>query len=210
MAIGILGIVFLSRLNVKHVGQISGGLDSTEKWRNRVAAREVARAQDQGSPEIGRSGAEPAPDRTELFGRPGDGFRVFESRRVGLYRGWLRRQEVVLRQEHRAGEKLFVDYAGATIPIHNPESGEVWDAALFVAVLGASNYTYAEAGLSQGLADWIGAHMRAFEFLGGVPEIVTPDFVPGNKIGVLWRAALCGRAAPGGPPVKAEEVDDGT
>jgi transposase len=102
-----------------------------------------------------------------------DGYRY--SRFCDLYRAWLRRQEVVLRQEHRAGERLFVDYAGATAAIHNPESGQVWEAAIFVAVLGSSNYTYAEASLSQGLADWIGAHMRAFEFLGGVPEIVTPD-----------------------------------
>jgi len=102
-----------------------------------------------------------------------DGYRY--SRFCDLYRAWLRRQEVVLRQDHRAGEKLFVDYAGATVPIHNLETGQVWDAAIFVAVLGASNYTYAEASLSQGLADWIGAHMRAFEFIGGVTEIVTPD-----------------------------------
>ena len=102
-----------------------------------------------------------------------DGYRY--SRFCDLYRTWLRRQEVVLRQDHRAGERLFVDYAGATVPIHNPETGQLWEAAIFVAVLGASNYTYAEAGPSQGLADWIGAHMRAFEFIGGVPEIVTPD-----------------------------------
>ena len=102
-----------------------------------------------------------------------DGYQY--SRFCDLYRAWLRRQDVVLRQDHRAGERLFVDYAGATIPIHNPETGQVWDAAIFVAVLGASNYTYAEASLSQGLADWIGAHMRAFEFIGGVTEIVTPD-----------------------------------
>jgi transposase len=81
----------------------------------------------------------------------------------------------VLRHDHRAGEKLFVDYAGASVPIHHLETGQVWEAAIFVAVLGASNYTYAEASLSQGLADWIGAHMRAFEFIGGVTEIVTPD-----------------------------------
>jgi transposase len=102
-----------------------------------------------------------------------DGYRY--SRFCDLYRGWLRRQEVVLRQEHRAGEKLFVDYAGATVPIHNAETGEVWQAAIFVAVLGASSYTYAEASLTQGLAHWIGAPMNAFEFLGGVPEIVVPD-----------------------------------
>jgi transposase len=92
-----------------------------------------------------------------------------------LYRRWLRRQDVVLRQEHRAGEKLFVDYAGDTIPIHSAAGGEATVAAIFVAVSGASNYTYAEATATQGLADWIGAHMRAFEFLGGVPEIVVPD-----------------------------------
>jgi transposase len=64
-----------------------------------------------------------------------EGYRY--SRFCELYRSWLRRQEVVLRQEHRAGERLFVDYAGATVPIHNPESGQAWEAAIFVAVLGA-------------------------------------------------------------------------
>ena len=102
-----------------------------------------------------------------------DGYRY--SRYCDLYRSWLRSQEVVLRHEHRAGEKLFVDYAGDTVPIYNAGTGEAWQAVLFVAVLGASSYTYAEASLSQGLADWIGAHMRAFEFIGGVPEIVVPD-----------------------------------
>jgi transposase len=98
---------------------------------------------------------------------------------------------VVLRQEHAAGEKLFVDYAGATIPLHDPQGGTVRPAALFVAVLGASNYTYAEATESQGLEDWIAAHIRALEFLGGVPKLVIPDFVPGNKIGVLCHSPFC-------------------
>ena len=97
------------------------------------------------------------------------------SRFCELYDRWSRNQDVVLRQEHRAGEKIFVDWAGDTIPIHNTGTGEVWPAALFVAAFGASSYTYAEASLSQGLADWIGAHMRAFEFMGGVPDIVAPD-----------------------------------
>jgi transposase len=67
------------------------------------------------------------------------------SRYCGLYRSWLKRQDVVLRHEHRAGEKLFVDYAGDAIPVHDPATGEVSPAAVFVAVLGASRYTYAEA-----------------------------------------------------------------
>jgi transposase len=97
------------------------------------------------------------------------------SRYCGLYRDWVKRLDVVLRHEHRAGEKLFVDFAGDTIPVQDPQSGEVRPAAIFVAVLGASSYTYAEATWTQGLADWIGAHLRAFEFINGVPEILVPD-----------------------------------
>jgi transposase len=97
------------------------------------------------------------------------------SRYCSLYRDWLKRQDVVLRHEHRAGEKLFVDFAGDTIPVYDPTSGEVHAAAIFVAVLGASSYTYAEATWTQGLADWIGAHLHAFEFIGGAPEILVPD-----------------------------------
>ncbi|MBZ5672441.1 MAG: IS21 family transposase [Acidobacteriia bacterium] len=73
------------------------------------------------------------------------------------------------------GEKLFVDYAGATIPVHDPQGGPERQASIFVAVLGASNYTYAEATESQELEHWIGSHIRAFEFLGGVPKLVIPD-----------------------------------
>jgi len=83
------------------------------------------------------------------------------SRFCDLYRRWLKKLDLVLRQEHRAGEKLFVDYTGATIPIHDPETSEVQQAAVFVAVLGASNYTFAEATLGQQLQDWIGSHIRA-------------------------------------------------
>jgi transposase len=97
------------------------------------------------------------------------------SRFCELYQQWRQRLDVVLRQEHPAGEKLFVDFAGATIPVHDPQGGPVRQASLFVAVLGASNYTYAEATWSQGLKDWIGAHIRAFEFLQGVPKLVVPD-----------------------------------
>jgi transposase len=97
------------------------------------------------------------------------------SRFCDLYRRWLQKLDLVLRQEHRAGEKMFVDYAGATIPIHDPQTGEVQPAAVFVAVLGASSYTFAEATPGQDLRSWIGSHRRAFEFFGGVTEVVVPD-----------------------------------
>jgi transposase len=91
------------------------------------------------------------------------------------YRAWAGTLDVVMRQEHRAGEKLFVDYAGQTVEVVDRHSGEVRQAQIFVAVLGASNYTYAEATWTQQLPDWIGAHVRAFEFLGGTSEVVVPD-----------------------------------
>jgi transposase len=97
------------------------------------------------------------------------------SRFCDLYRRWLKKLDLVLRQEHRAGEKMFVDYAGATIPIHDPQTGEVQPAAVFVAVLGASSYTFAEATTGQDLRNWIGSHIRALEYFGGVAEVVVPD-----------------------------------
>ena len=80
-----------------------------------------------------------------------------------------------MRQEHKAGEKLFVDYCGQSVDVTDPTTGEINEAQIFVAVLGASNYTYAEATFSQSLPDWIGAHQRAFHFFGGVSELVVPD-----------------------------------
>jgi len=97
------------------------------------------------------------------------------SRFCYLYRDWQGKLHIVMRPEHRAGEKLFVDYAGQTVPIINRSTGEEHQAQLFVAVLGASNYTYAEATWSQSLPDWIGSHMRTFKYLGGCPEILVPD-----------------------------------
>jgi transposase len=97
------------------------------------------------------------------------------SRFCELYQQWQRQLDVVLRQEHQAGGKRFVDYAGATIPVHDPQGGPVRPASIFVAVLGASNYTYAEATGSQELENWIGSHIRAFEFLGGLPKLVVID-----------------------------------
>ena len=92
-----------------------------------------------------------------------------------LYRSWARKLDVVLRQEHRAGEKMFVDHAGQTVPVTDAHSGEAQQAYVFVAVLGASNYTYAEATWTRGLWDWIGSHVRAFEFFGGTTTLIIPD-----------------------------------
>ena len=97
------------------------------------------------------------------------------SRFCDLYRLWTKKLDLVLRQTHRAGEKTFVDYAGATIPIHDPVTGEIHPAAVFVAVLGASSYTFVEATAGQDLRSWTGSHIRAFEYFGGVTEIVVPD-----------------------------------
>lgn len=93
-----------------------------------------------------------------------------------LYRAFEGHLDLPMRQEHRAGEKLFVDFPGARLPIHDRRSGEVrFDAELFVAVLGASNFLHAEAIASQGLEHWIGAHVHAFEALGCVPRVVVCD-----------------------------------
>src|SRR5690606_32207557 len=88
---------------------------------------------------------------------------------------WRRTRNLTLRQHHPAGEKLFVDWAGTTIPLHDPRGGPPQPAHLFVAVLGASSYTYAEATRDEQLASWIGAHVRAFDFFGGTPRLVVPD-----------------------------------
>jgi transposase len=92
-----------------------------------------------------------------------------------LYRAWAKQLDPVLRQEHRAGEKVFVDYAGPTIDVVDPATGEARVAQLFVAVLGASNFLYAEATWTQSLPDWIASHVRMLEYFGGVPELIVPD-----------------------------------
>ncbi len=91
------------------------------------------------------------------------------------YRVWVKDLHVWMRQKHRGGEKLFVDYSGDGIRWVDPATGKPHEAQLFVAVLGASNYTYAEATGTQQLPDWLACHVHAFEFLGGVPEVVVPD-----------------------------------
>lgn len=97
------------------------------------------------------------------------------SRFCELYQEWRQAAEPRMRQVHKAGERLFVDYAGQTASVVDRTTGEVQTVQIFVATLGASSYTYAEATASQTLPDWIGAHVRALAFFGGVPELIVPD-----------------------------------
>ena len=92
-----------------------------------------------------------------------------------LYRRWASKLDIVLRQEYRAGEKMFVDHAGPTVPVINSETGLVQEASIFVAVLGASNYTFCEAVWKRDLPSWIGSHIRAVEFFKGVATVTIPD-----------------------------------
>ncbi len=91
------------------------------------------------------------------------------------YRHWRGQQKRSMRQIHKAGEKCFVDYCGPTVPIINASTGQIRGAQIFVGVLGASNYTFAEATLTQSLPDWLSSHVRMFEFFGGCSELVIPD-----------------------------------
>jgi transposase len=92
-----------------------------------------------------------------------------------LYTAWRGRLSPTMRQTHPPGERLFVDYAGQTVEVIDPQTGEIRTAQIFVAALGASNYTYAEARWTQGLADWIGCHVNTFEHFGGVPRQIVCD-----------------------------------
>jgi transposase len=91
------------------------------------------------------------------------------------YREWAMGLKRSMRQIHIAGEKLFVDYAGQTVPLIDAVTGEITKAQIFVATLGASNYTYACATERQTTADWIGAQVQALEFFGGVTRLIVPD-----------------------------------
>lgn len=91
------------------------------------------------------------------------------------YRRWLGTREWVLRQNHAPGDKLFVDYAGQTVPVVDRRTGEERPAQVFIGALGCSNYTYLEATWSQALPDWLGSHVRALTFIGGCPAAIVPD-----------------------------------
>lgn len=102
-----------------------------------------------------------------------DGYQY--SRFCELFGEWKDTLDPVLRQEHKAGEKTFVDYAGQTVPVVDPETGEVREAQIFLGVLGASNFTFAEATWTQSLSDWTGSHVRMWAYMGGVSELLVPD-----------------------------------
>jgi len=142
-------------------------------------------------PRTTASGSRPMPDPTYIHverKRPGvtleilhqeylerypDGLRYTQFCEV--YRQWLKKQRLVMRQEHRAGEKLFVDYSGKRPHLVDPATGECTDVELFVAVHGASNFTYAEVTATQQIRDWIASHVRAFEYSEGVTAMLVPD-----------------------------------
>ena len=144
-----------------------------------------------GRPEVAGQRQRPAPDgawihaerrnpgvtlellHLEYLERHPDGYRY--TRFCDLYRRWLKRRDLSMRQVHRAGDKCFVDYAGQRPRLIDPTTGEVVEVELFVAGLGASNYTYAEATRTQQVPDWIASHARAFAFFGGVTSAVVCD-----------------------------------
>ena len=97
------------------------------------------------------------------------------SRFCHRYKVWVGKQRRSMRQHHKAGEKCFVDYAGSTVPVISGSTGETREAQIFVAALGASNYTYAEATWTQSLPDWLGSHVRMLEYFGGCTTMVIPD-----------------------------------
>ena len=92
-----------------------------------------------------------------------------------LYSLWRKEGKIAMKQEYKAGERGFIDYAGTTVPVTNHRTGEVDYAQIFVMSLGGTHYTYIEATWTQGVRDFLSSHIRAFEFFGGVPEILVPD-----------------------------------
>jgi len=131
---------------------------------------------------VHRELSKPAVTLQTLWVEYGDGamgqapLRAYEySRFCALYARWKKKLSVMMRQVHRAGEKVFIDYSGRKPHIVDPQTGEIHEVELFVAVLGASNYTYAEVTRTQKLADFVGSTIRSFEYFRDVPEVVVPD-----------------------------------
>jgi len=102
------------------------------------------------------------------------------------YRLWSKKVSISMRQVHKAGEKMFVDYSGLTMETIDQKTGEISKAEVFVAALGASGYSYAEASTSQQKQDFIASHIRAFEFFGGCTEILVPDNLKSAVTTASW------------------------
>lgn len=117
----------------------------------------------------------------EYLERHPEGYRYTQF--CDLYRRWLKRKRLVMRHVHRAGEKAFTDYAGKRPHLVDGTTGELVAVELFVAVLGASNLTYAEATHTQRVADWTASHVRALEYFGGVPAAIVPDQLKSAVVG---------------------------
>ncbi len=109
----------------------------------------------------------------EYKGQHPDGFQYTQF--AGRYRAWALHLKAVMRQTHRGGEKLFLDFAGPTVPITDPGTGAMTQAQLYVAAMGASSYTYLDVLASQSSAEWLAAGVRCLEYLGGVPKVMVPD-----------------------------------
>ncbi len=123
--------------------------------------------------EMRRPGVTLALLHVEFLGAHPDGLRYTAF--CDRYREWVKRRSPVMRQTHVAGDKLFVDYAGMKAKLVDPQTREVVEVELFVAVLGASNYTYAEATRTQQVTDFVSSVSRAIDFIGGVPRAIVPD-----------------------------------
>src|SRR5437899_1331621 len=134
-----------------------------------------------------------------------DGYRYTQF--CECYRRWVKRRGLSMRQVHRGGEKCFVDYAGKRPSIIAAATGEVIEVELFVAVLGASNYTYAEATRTQQVPDWIASHQRAFQYFGGITAAIVPELCGAPHIrayvppGVMWRPPAAGQLGLVGPAI---------
>jgi transposase len=107
------------------------------------------------------------------------------------YMQWKSKQKRSMRQLHKAGEKIFIDYCGPTMPIVNPDTGECRQVQVFVAVLGASNYTFAIATENQKSESWLNAHNSMFNFFGGVAQLLVYDYVPRHIINFMFPSPLC-------------------
>ena len=127
------------------------------------------------------------------------------SRFCELYRGFEAKLSPTMRQTHVAGERLFVDYAGDGVPVVVDRlTGEIRMAQIFVAVLGASSFTFAHASWTQTLPDWIDAHVRALSAIGGVPHLLVPDNTKTGLARHLWRAFSILRC----PPFELKRADE--